>query len=202
MSNFLSGIASFIKRKTSAKYRFNLQYAEHQWAGLRALEDLPRYSIITGYIHFLYPGNDARILDLGCADGLLQERLLPAGYKYYLGVDISDLAIENARDKQNAKTRFVAGDLDNLAVEGQYDIVVYNESIYYLKDPVAAVKAAFGNMSSGSFLIISCFNRNGKEHSNLWGRLSEILNMVDMTKVNNRNGDSWSIHVYKIKQIG
>jgi len=199
VSSFISGIISFVRRKTSIRHRFNLQYAKHLWEGLRSIEDLPRYSVITGYTQFFYPAGNARILDLGCGEGVLQERLVPVGYAYYLGVDISDVAIENVRKKETANTRFATGNLDRPAIEGLYDVAIYNESIYYLKNPVAAVRALFANIAPGGLFIISCYNRKGKEHTDLWARLSEVLDLLDSTKVINRNGDSWTIHVYKIK---
>lgn len=196
-NSFIGGILSFIKRKTSQKYRFNQQYANKQWDGLRSVDDLGRYSLIAGYIRFFSP--DARILDLGCGEGVLQERIRPEEYSHYLGIDISDVAIANARNKANKKTEFLVGDLARLKLNGVFDAIVYNESIYYLSDPGASVRSLFSNISSNGIFIVSCYNRHGKEDAVLWSQLDELLSIKDRVIVTNRKGDSWTIHVYTKK---
>ncbi len=188
---------SYIRRKFSQKHRFNLQYEHKQWDGLREVRDLGRYSLLAGYVKFFSPA--ARILDLGCGEGILQERLVPDGYSCYLGIDISDVAIMSAKKKTNEKTCFMVGDIGKLNVSGAFDVIIYNESIYYLHDPAASVASLFKNLAQGGIFIISCFNKHDKEHTTLWNTLAAILDLADRTTVTNISGDSWTVHVYKMK---
>lgn len=192
-----SRIKSFIKRKTSQKYRFNLQYSSTYWDGLRNIEDLGRYSLIVGYSKFFFP--NARILDLACGEGVLQERFSSSDYSYFMGIDLSDVAIDKAKKKENEKTRYLVGDLDKLDVQGTFDVIIYNECIYYLKDIKKSIQSVYKNLSPGGIFIFSNFNRKGREDV-LGASLAEILDLVERTQITNLKGDSWTLHVYKMKQ--
>ncbi|MCD6010575.1 MAG: putative methyltransferase [Flavipsychrobacter sp.] len=197
-SSVSAKIISFIKRKTSQQYRFNQQYSGTYWDGLRNIEDLGRYSVIVGYIRFFF--KHARILDLGCGEGILRERLSPSDFAYYLGVDISDVAIANAQKNADAKTGFITGDIGKLDLDEPFDAIVYNESLYYLKNPKASVMSLFKNLSKDGIFIISSFNKHGKENVTMWNTLSEILVLKDRATITNAKGDWWTIHIYTVKR--
>lgn len=196
-SSIIARIGSFIRRKTSQKHRFNLQYEKKLWDGLRAIEDLGRYSLIVGYSKFFFP--NARILDLGCGEGVLLERFTPSDYSYYQGIDISDVAIDKARKTGRSKAFFIAGDLNTLQIEEKFDVIVYNESLYYLTSPKNAVKSILKNLNPDGILIVSNFNKHGREATTLWSELSEILDLKEKSNVTNMKGDSWTVHVYMMK---
>ena len=196
-SSITDRIIAFIKRKISQKHRFNLQYENKQWDGLRDIKDLGRYSLLVGYAKFFSSGS--RILDLGCGEGILQERFAPGDYGFYCGIDISDVAIANANKKADTKTCFMVGDIGKPDILGTFDVIIYNESIYYLSDPTSSILSLFQHLDPGGIFIISCYNKHGKEHTNLCNSLSKILDLADRTLVTNISGDSWTVHVYKIK---
>ena len=195
--SIIARISSFIKRKTSLKYTFNLQYENNEWNSLRNLADLGRYSLIVGYVKYFF--KNARVADLGCGEGILLERFTLSDYSYYLGVDISEVAIESARKKENSNARFIVGNLDKLKIEGNFDAIIYNESMCYMKDPNNAVLSLFKNLNPGGIFIVSNYNNHGKEPDALWIQLAEILDLHERTRITNMAGDIWTIHVYKIK---
>lgn len=197
-ASLLGKIGSFIKRKTSQKYNFNLQYEAKKWDGLSDLRELSRYSIITGFSRYFF--TTPRILDLGCGEGVLQQKFTPADYSYFLGVDFSNVAIETAKKNADEKTEFVTGDLNKLQVSGLYDVIIYNESLYYLSHPKAAVAALFPHLSPGGIFIISMVDKNGKERENIWNDIGTLLDAQEKTKTINNAGDSWTVKVYKLKQ--
>ncbi len=189
---------SFIRRKTSQQYKFDQQFAGGVWEGLAAPGESGRYSIIVGYTGMFCPG--ARILDLGCGAGVLQERFANTNYASYTGIDFSAVAIEKARQQEDARTRFAVGDLNKLNIEGEFDAIIYNESIYYLSDPIAAIKALFKTLAPGGVFIFSIVDKHGKEQTSLWNPINELLDLQDKTKVINGQGHAWTVHVYKLKQ--
>ncbi len=199
-NSIIAKIGSFIRRKISQKHRFNQQYEKNLWGGLRAIEDLGRYSLIVGYSRFFF--TNARILDLGCGEGVLLERFTPSDYSYYQGIDISDVAIDNARKNGKSKAFFMTGDLNTLYIEEKFDVIIYNESLYYLTSPKNAVKSILKNLNPDGIVIVSNFNKYGKEATTLWSDLSEILDLKGKSNVSNINGDSWTVHVYKMKEPG
>src|SRR5438876_6993820 len=70
------------------------QYEKGHWEYMKCLEEVGRYSLIAGYIHYLKPGGS--ILDVGCGEGILQQRLNLDGISKYVGIDISKVAIDAA----------------------------------------------------------------------------------------------------------
>lgn len=196
--NLLTRFTSFIKRKTSRKYRFNQQYEQKKWEGMRDIADLGRYSIIVGYTkHFC---KNARILDLGCGEGILLEKFHEMDYSGYVGIDFSDVAIANAKKLESDRVKFIVGDLNKLSVTGTFDVIIYNESLYYMSNPKDAVRALFSHLSPGGIFIFSMVDKHGKERTGLWSALDEILDVIEQTKVINSAEDSWTVRVYRIKK--
>src|SRR6187200_1365283 len=60
------------------------KYRSSYWTYLRSLDELGRYSILVGLIQRLAP--HAKILDVGCGEGLLQEYLQYCPYLQYVGI--------------------------------------------------------------------------------------------------------------------
>jgi 2-polyprenyl-3-methyl-5-hydroxy-6-metoxy-1,4-benzoquinol methylase len=190
-------IVSFIKRKTSQKYKFNLQYENKKWDGLNDLPELARYSIIVGYAQYFC--QNPHILDLGCGEGILLRKFAAANYSFYLGIDFSDVAVANAKKLGIERSEFRVGDLNKLEVTEKFDAIIYNESLYYLSDPQNAVRSLFKNLNESGVFIFSMVDQHGNERTGLWQQLNDILDPVDKTKVTNKAGNSWTISVYKVK---
>jgi SAM-dependent methyltransferase len=97
-------------------------------------------------------GRAHRILSLGCGDGSIERRLAPH-IGEIVGVDISAVAVEQARAKSEAaglsNLSFVSSDAGSLALEhlGQFDVIAAFAFLHHLDDPaivdmlVAARKA-------------------------------------------------------------
>ena len=73
-----------------------------------------------------------RILDLGCGTGSLASDLNPDSYESYLGVDVSPAAIGIAQKRKTSKINFEVGDLQHYKCEEKYDLIVFEESLYYV----------------------------------------------------------------------
>lgn len=81
-----------------------------------------------------------RILDIGCASGELLSTLLNKSVEMYMGVDISQYAIEYARkkfardDDMAFNASFTQSDLClfNPKKNTTFDVIVFNEVLYYL----------------------------------------------------------------------
>ncbi len=193
----IARLVSMVRRKFSTKHMFDHQYSNDKWDGLWQVPELARYSVIAGYAK--YYCKQPRVLDLGCGEGVLQQKFSPEDYTYYLGIDFSEAAIEKAKSIETTKARFELGNISNMNIADTFDVIVYNESLYYLNDPVGAIRYASRSLRPGGIFIIS-MHKVGDERDWLWAALDEVLDLKDKTNVSNREETSWTIAVYRVKQ--
>src|ERR1017187_8609481 len=78
------------------------------------------------------------LLDLGCAGATLAQRLGPR-YNVYWGVDISAFAVSQVKanilamtDRKAIDCHFEAASILDFQPSGQFDVIVFNEVLYYL----------------------------------------------------------------------
>ena len=86
-------------------------------------------------IDLLAPVAGERVLDLGCGDGVLTERLAALGLEV-LGVDASAEQVAAAR-KRGLDARQVDGEA--LPFEAEFDAVFSNAALHWMRDPDAVI---------------------------------------------------------------
>lgn len=138
-----------------AKSTWDAEYGDGRWAYMRQQRELARYWTLIGYMDAL--GRGGEYLDVGCGDGVLFERFKPLGYHRYVGVDISDVAIEKLRLYNDDRTNFTQADGDVYAPAGRFDVIVFNESLYYLRDPVRSLERYAQSLKPGGCIIVSTY---------------------------------------------
>jgi SAM-dependent methyltransferase len=167
------------------------RYATGRWDYMRGSAEAHRYSLIAGCAGYYVPG-PRRILDVGCGDGILQERI---GYTHYVGVDMNAAAIARARSRENGSTSFVLADARRYEPPGTYDVLVFNESLYYMPEPMSVV-AHYRRFVVESGVIIVCMFQTNLARK-LWKRLgSTDLVELTMAKVSNDWGFASVIKVF------
>ncbi len=97
------------------------------------------------YAHLETHARKGRILDLGCGSGNTAAELADPAYESYVGVDISEVALEKARKRtqecgREGKNRFVRGDFLawQPAPAEQFDVILFRESMYFV--PMQKIK--------------------------------------------------------------
>lgn len=91
-------------------------------------------------LHLLQPQPGERILDLGCGDGVLTEKLAAAGAQV-VGVDSSQNMVEAARQR-GLDARVM--DATRLTFDEEFDAVFSNAVLHWIKhDPDAAIASAY-----------------------------------------------------------
>jgi SAM-dependent methyltransferase len=106
------------------------EFADGEWAFLDETSHDFVYTIIEKW------ACGGSILDLGCGSGNTANELGPGAYKNYTGVDISSIAIERARARSASSARshkihFVHSDVLTYVPAGEFDVILFRESIYY-----------------------------------------------------------------------
>lgn len=131
------------------------QYSSDKWDYLHDLEQVPRYSLLCGYMDYLKSGG--AFLDVGCGEGILFNKYKPYGYCSYVGVDVSETAIEKLNDHKDKKTTFVCADAEQYEPSELFDAIIFNESIYYFKEPLKVFKRYSAFLKKDGVIITSVF---------------------------------------------
>lgn len=145
----------FYNRMKYTDAELNALYAQGYWKRLEGIAELGHYSLIAGYSAFYH--SSPAILDVGCGHGVLQARL--AGrYRNYTGIDISSEAIQQTEDRQDGRTRFLACDAAAYVPDRCFDQIIFNEMLYYFKDPVGLIGHYVPYLAENGRLIISMYD--------------------------------------------
>ena len=130
---------------SNLKKRFwDREYSEEKWAfAYNTVGDCV-------YPHLERHTVGADILDIGCGSGNTATEMAYT-YSSYLGVDISEAALTKARRRsqecgRGEKNKFACGDFLTYVASGQYDVIVFRESMYHV--PLGKVKATLDRYSA------------------------------------------------------
>lgn len=101
----------------------------------------------------------ARVLELGCATGLMSS-VLADGTIELLGIDRSGPYLERARARRLPRSEFREGDLDALGADlgAGFDHVLATNVLHELADPVAFLRSAATRLKPGGSLHVTLQN--------------------------------------------
>ena len=165
-------------------------YGSGQLEYYGTLDELARYSLLAGYLGFFFPpGPDRtapRVLDVGCGTGLLRARLDGSGIGDYVGVDLSEAAVEAADRRRLARSTFRVGDAASLEL-GRFDVVVLNEMLYYIEDVEGFFDRLTELLEPSGLLLVSMWRHPGDR--SLWRTVDDRFPLVDRVEARNRSNE-------------
>jgi 2-polyprenyl-6-hydroxyphenyl methylase/3-demethylubiquinone-9 3-methyltransferase len=171
------------------------EYSSGVWDYLRELEELSRFSVIAGYCHHLK--DQGSILEIGCGEGILREKLDSAKYSRYVGVDISSEAIRRAAHKEDENNIFVAEDAKTYAPIERFDVIIFNECLEYFSDPLGLVQRYESFLKKDGIYIVSMFvGLDTARTRRIWKMLESVYKAETETRVSNKKGYNWIIKVF------
>jgi 2-polyprenyl-3-methyl-5-hydroxy-6-metoxy-1,4-benzoquinol methylase len=175
---------------------WDAQWQHGHWDYLVSEDELPRYAVIAGYIKSVAP--PPAVLDVGCGHGQLLAVLGGDSASRYHGIDISGEAIARARARyRDDHITFEAADLTTWNSGSRFPVVVINEVLYFIDDPVATVERYEALLERPGMMIISMF-RHGNTRP-IWRRLRRRFPLVDAAEVKNRLGEIIDIKILRTR---
>jgi SAM-dependent methyltransferase len=170
--------------KLPRKDNWDSQYSRGDWDSLRDLREQAHYSVLAASIHHLKPRPS--VLDIGCGEGLFYQALRPYDYESYVGIDLSEGALVSNRRWRDDCTHFIATDGESYQPTFRADVVVFCESLYYFRDPLAVVRRYRSYLKESGIFAISLVRRPQTEA--IRRALRRELRIVDETAIRNAKG--------------
>ena len=100
------------------------------------------------------------LLDVGCGVGTVAD-YLPA--LDYTGIDVSQKALAIARNRHPGA--FICSDAESFCIDKQFDVILFNETLYYLEDPLEQLARYREFLSDRGSMVVSIW-LPGSEHPN------------------------------------
>jgi SAM-dependent methyltransferase len=177
------------------KRRWNKQYRHGRWESLKSEKEAKRYNQIINYMKSYSPSNPT-ILDIGCGEGVLNERMKGFDFEYFL--DFSEVSIELAQNKKLPKTEFIAEDVVNYRPQRTFDLIVFNEAFYYIHETEKnnVLNRMLDNLSEDGVLIISIY----REGTGCWEYFKENSKLKELAFTTIRTDEElryWKVGAYK-----
>ena len=144
----------------ASKDAWDSDYSRGKWNFIGSIEELSHYSVLIGYASYIK--HDAKILDVGCGSGVLFKRFRPYGYSRYFGIDISEVAIKSLSHFEDMNTSFIMSDGENFETEERFDIIIFNETLYYFSHPDLIIKKFASYLEKGGLFLISCYTSSNR----------------------------------------
>ena len=156
------------------------QYAAGRWDFLAQLSELARFSVLVGYICHLKPGGS--VLDAGCGQGVLLSRLPSTAYSSYVGIDLSSSAVSVAQQRQIERSSFLVANCEEFCPQEQYDVIVFNEVLCCLSDPLRTVGRYADYLNPGGILLVSMCTAARGSTTILWA-LKGAYDLIDEVRI-------------------
>jgi 2-polyprenyl-3-methyl-5-hydroxy-6-metoxy-1,4-benzoquinol methylase len=160
------------------------------WQRLRDEAENVRYDAVRAMVERY--ARTGFVLDIGCSQGILAEGL---HYGRYLGIDSFADSIQVASLKADARTQFREADAMIFVPEAPVDAVVFNEVLYYLPEPLAAVRHHARSLTTDGVVIVSLF-AHAWSTRRLLAQIGEHLERVESQAVTSGHL-AWTVAAFR-----
>ncbi len=176
------------------------QYTDGTWNYLFSEDEAAHYFSICFQIKKY--AKSFSILDIGCGNGVLYDYLSKNlnSALIYEGIDISENAVKAAKEKFHS-AEFRKTDYDYEELTKKFDVLVFNETLYYFTKPMKTLEKAFSiNLHADGFAVVSMCE--DEKHNYLWERIGAKYKILAAETVENKKGQKWTIKTISTFQRG
>ena len=142
-----------------SKNKWEKEFSAGQWDYLDSTPaERARSAIIGMLCQYYHP--KGKILDVGCGLGTAVDFLNTNQKKKYLGLDISEEAVKRARRKN---VQFQVSDFVDFKSSKKFDIIIFNEVLYYM-DENSALDQALNILKKNGTVVTSLYQMKNKRY--------------------------------------
>jgi len=167
-----------------------------KWGYLEDLSEVPRYAVIVGYIRRLHPR--AAVLDIGSSNGVLAEELRH-DVRLLRGIEYDPLSVQRATGRQIPVAEFFVGDGNAYTTSDKFDVVVFNETLYFLHDPIEVLRRYSAFLAPGGTIIVSTFV--ARYLLKIPSEIARNFDVIETATVLNSRGLGWTIQAIRPRQV-
>jgi trans-aconitate methyltransferase len=199
MSQVLARIDRAMRRvmpRSKERY-FSAEKWDSQWSSgydLNKTQEDARYATLMALMR-RYEG-EGPLLDVGCGDGLLEERYRQFSQIEVVAFDYSAAAIEQANARQLPGVSFLCADSRTFRPSRKFSMVVLNESLYYVDDYLGLMKTLSDSLASQGVILVSM--HEGAIPNRIWKNLLRTHAMVHGVAIHDEStGARWHIRALR-----
>ena len=131
IQNVSRGILQRWGPRSTRRNLWNTEFANGRWDYIDSTPNDCVYPFLKKYL------SGGSLLDLGCGSGNTGAELETNNYSNYTGVDISDVAIEKAKERsarvrRAGRNRYFQADIVKYVPEANHDVILFRESLFYV----------------------------------------------------------------------
>jgi 2-polyprenyl-3-methyl-5-hydroxy-6-metoxy-1,4-benzoquinol methylase len=173
------------------RLKWDKQYEKGNWDCLKSPLEQMRFDAVRNCINKY--SNKGMILEVGCGEGILQAGMCKHSYLKFAGIDISAIAIQRAAHLMDGSTEYRTANMESFKPVEKYDIIIFNEVLYYAKNPTQLMERYMEFLNPGGYIIISIFQT--KSNSKLMNGIEAKFKSIDEMISKNAVG-CWYCRVY------
>lgn len=134
------------------------------------------------------------VMDAGCGTGDMCNLIAEAGAKAVLGVDFSDAAIAEAKEKYAAPNLTLhCGDVAE--IKEKFDIILSNGTLEHMDHPLEVLRQWKEKLNKGGSLVLTCpnwLNPRGYILQTLWHLFRAPITLADLHYLTPMDFEKWA----------
>lgn len=188
----MNRLLSFFRRKILRipADRWDYQYEQGEWDSLTT--ESARLEAVIGIVRSGY--QTPAILEIGCGKAVMLRQMPAGSFRTFTGIDLSQVAINGARLFESQMVHFVHADMHSFIPDHTYDVIAFNESLYYSREPTAVFARYLPYLNEGGCIIVSAFQN--KYTAKLWPALARKW-QATITQTVTEGKHAWDIRMYR-----
>jgi 2-polyprenyl-3-methyl-5-hydroxy-6-metoxy-1,4-benzoquinol methylase len=191
-----AGVRRRFTERSYARY-FSAEVWQGNWArgyGLNETKEDGRYGTLLRLMDRYAAGGP--VLDVGCGDGILEERFCAAVPVDIVGIDYSPAAIARANARNIPNCKFLQADYRDFRSAQRFPLIVLNESLYYVEEFTRVMRDLSGRLAHDGVFIVSMYDTRVTRR--IWKALDRThvkLQGIDIR--DEATGERWTIRVLR-----